>query len=421
MRRNICRKTLALAVILGIGSAHGSQTDLNARWFVERALAHSDQLAALRADLSRQQVEVDIAKDGRLPSLNGFVEQSSGSETRQQLRLSQTLFDWGVTSDTINAAKTEVRELEAEYIVTLEAEVQEVLELVLLWSSAQRRETVFEEHLSRLRELQRLTELRVGSVVDRGELSRVAAAIAGVEVERALAQAEVAESLGQLEERVRQPLNFSSVQNLPTLDWWFGSTVSMQDLTPLVAKAPIVLQADWALAKAEIQRDLADAKWRPSLSIEAIAERTEDRFGSNTDQRIALRIETPVFQGFAAFKRPKSAGYALAAAKRTRDLSVSEVRRGAQRILTSIRLQRQRAPLIQQQVQASNATVELYTQQFKVGRRDMSDLIGAEAERLAAELSKVDMLFEQRLLAVRLAGLMGLLSQKLLVDRESAA
>lgn len=102
----------------------------------------------------------------------------------------------------------------------------------------------------------------------------------------------------------------------------------------------------------------------------------------------------------------------MAAAIEERDLSLSQVRRTVKRLINASNLQDSRAPQIQQQLQASRSTVELYTQQFRIGRRDMSDLVGAEAERLAAELSAVDLEFERQTVVLRLSSTLGLLAQQ---------
>ena len=398
--------------LLAAGSVSAfEQVDVHA--LVEKALDHSSRLQAVQSRLRQQNVEVDIARDGRWPTLSGYVEQASSSESRQQFRISQKVYDWGTTSGKIDLSKIEASQIELEYMHVREEEIEELLQLILEWSSSWNRREVLQAHLQRLVELKRLTELRVGNVVDRGELSRISAAIAGAQIELTLTESAIGEASDQVQERIGQPVNLDHLRDLPGFDQWFGDGLSIASLSHLMPLAPMVRDAELGIAKAEAKKELATSEWRPTLSVDAIAERTEDRFGSDTDQRIALRIETPIFQGLAAFRQPKAAEYALTTAIRQRDRELSSVRRTVQRLINSLRLETNRSPLINEQVQASRATVELYTQQFRIGRRDMSDLIGAEGERLNAELSAIDLEYEQQRLTVRLSTVLGLLTEKL--------
>lgn len=408
------------ACVLSVNDVAAAEA-VDVSWLIERALEQSPRLQAIRSQYQRQRVEVDIARDGRWPTLSGFVEQASASESRQQFRLSKTVFDWGLTSGKIDAAKVEASQIELEFTRAVEEETEELLQLLLEWSLSRDQKEVLLTHLSRLQKLKRITNLRVGNVIDRGELSRVAAAIAGAELELALADGALRESQDQIQERIARQVDLTSFENLPTFSRWFANGISAQELASLAPHAPAVQVADLVVEKARIDKRLAKSEWGPTLSIDAISERTEDRFGSDTDQRIAIRIESPIFQGLSAFKRPKAANHALVAAMRERDRSLSEVRRTAQRLLNSLRLQDDRAPLIERQVRASRETVDLYTQQFGVGRRDMSDLIGAEAERLSAELAALNLQFERKSLTLRLSLILGLLTQKLNATREGLA
>lgn len=393
-------------------------TPMDINWLIAQTLANSEQLRAVQSRIQRQEVELDIARDNRLPAFSGFVEHASGSDTRQQLRVSQTVYDWGTTSDKIESARLERQQIELEYARFREEEAEEIALLFLEWSSADARTRVLGSHLERLNALKRITDRRVGTVVDRGELSRVSAAIAGSKIELALARSALNESRDQIHERIRQRVDLALVDEMPGFADWFAEGLSVSELAKHMTSAFPVREAELEITEAEIERNLADAEWRPKLSVEAIAERTEDRFGTDTDQRIALRIEAPVFQGLSPLKRPKSAAYAIRTAEIDRDRSLREVRRTVRRLLNSLRLQSNRGPLIAQQVMASRETVELYTQQFEIGRRDMSDLIGAESERLRAELSSVDLQFEKQRLSLRLASTLGLFTKKLLKNGE---
>lgn len=379
---------------------------------VEEALQNSPHLQSVRSRLGQQTVEMEMARDGRWPTLSGFVEQSSASESRQQFRLSQALFDWGVTSDKIDLADLEVNEIRLEFERVREEEIAALIEYILDWSSANERIQVLQAHLLRLQDLKELTALRVGSVIDRGELSRVQAAIAGARIELSSAEYRRQNAEDQIQERVGRAIYLEGVGTSLDLGRWFTDDISLSEISKVIPLAPVVREADLGILKAEIEKKLAKSEWRPKVSFDAIAERTEDRFGSDTDQRIAIRIETPIFQGLSAFKRPRAAEYALAAAIEERDLSLSQVRRTVKRLINTSNLQDSRAPQIQQQLQASRSTVELYTQQFRIGRRDMSDLVGAEAERLAAELSAVDLEFERQTVMLRLSSTLGLLAHQ---------
>ena len=408
------------ACVLSVSDATAVER-VNVAWLVDQALEQSSRLQAIRARYQRQQIQVDIAQDGRWPTLSGFVEQASASESRQQFRLSQNLYDWGTTAGKIDVAELEASQVELEFEQAIEEETGEILQLVLEWSLARDQKQVLQAHLMRLQELKRLTNLRVGNVIDRGELSRVSAAIAGAELEVALADGTLRESEDQIHDRIARKVDLNSLEELPPFRRWFIDEVSAQELARLTSDAPSVRVADLDVQKAQIDKRLAKSESLPTLSIDAIAERTEDRFGSDTDQRIALRIESPIFQGLSAFKRPKAAYHALTAAVRERDRKLSKVRRSVQRLVNSLRLQESRAPLIQRQVQASKETVDLYTRQFGIGRRDMSDLIGAESERVSAELAALDLQFERKNLTVRLSLILGLLTQKLNNIREGLA
>lgn len=380
---------------------------------VTLAVERAPELQVDEARIAEQSVAISIEKDGWLPALKGTSEIGTSNNIRNELRLSQTVYDWGKTRAKVNREESSKQQLVYSAKTNREVLVLEIVELYLDWLGANARMTASDDEVSRLKNLVALTRRRVGTVVDRVELTRAETALARARERRVIAQGDFLEALGSLEQRIGRRLIERDIKRFPNWQRWF-SAIPHHQLQDWVKAAPAIKSAKASVNTAEAKLEVSKTERIPSLSLEFVAERVEDSFGHRTDNRVALRVETPLFQGLSSWRRPRSAEMAVSAAKFEQEQLEQRMLRELKSSLTLIRVLGDRVPAIQAQLEASEVTLDLYLKQFLVGRREIADLIGAENERMDALISKIEVEVEQARLGAVIASELGQLEDRLL-------
>ena len=69
---------------------------------VTLAVERAPELQVDEARIAEQSVAISIEKDGWLPALKGTSEIGTSNNVRNELRLSQTVYDWGKTLSLIH-------------------------------------------------------------------------------------------------------------------------------------------------------------------------------------------------------------------------------------------------------------------------------------------------------------------------------
>ena len=262
---------------------------------VTLAVERAPELQVDEARIAEQSVAISIEKDGWLPALKGTSEIGTSNNIRNELRLSQTVYDWGKTRAKVNREESSKQQLVYSAKTNREVLVLEIVELYLDWLGANARMTASDDEVSRLKNLVALTRRRVGTVVDRVELTRAETALARARERRVIAQGDFLEALGSLEQRIGRRLIERDIKRFPNWQRWF-SAIPHHQLQDWVKAAPAIKSAKASVNTAEAKLEVSKTERIPSLSLEFVAERVEDSFGHRTDNRVALRVETPLFQ-----------------------------------------------------------------------------------------------------------------------------
>ncbi|WP_148862814.1 TolC family protein [Marinobacter fonticola] len=376
---------------------------------VEHGLARSPELRTEQARLEERNIDIDIERDAWYPGLQGSAELSSGeSATRYELRASQTLYDWGVTGHRVDRARAQRDTQSIEIVMARQRLALDIATYYLDWMSSNRRLQAVEEQISRLDRLVQLTRERVGVVADRVELTRAELALARAEEERVIIRGEQEDAKVLLEQRTGLALRNDGLvaAELPTA--WLVRAPN-RAVAQWVRHSPMLKQAKLEKASAAANVEVARSENLPRLSVDAIAERIEDRRGPRSDNRIALRIETPFFQGLSAFRRPRAAGYGLEAAEQEIATVREQLLREVKSARTLAKILDNRKPSLAEQLASAEETIDLYFDQFLIGRRDVVDLVGAENERVEAVFSSIEITIEQARLSVQVAADLGML------------
>lgn len=401
-----------LALIISATLASGSVDAMEIRDVVALAVARAPELATDRSLIRQQEIAIEIERDGRLPSLQGSVEIGTNNETRQEIRLSQTIYDWGLTGERIQREQGEHLALSYAAQSNRESLILEVSERYIDWASANLRVQELESYVESIQGLVDLTRRRVGTVVDRVELTRAELALARGQERLVEARGDEYEAGGQLEQRIGTSLDMQSAPAIPEWGAWYADK-DHRTLNNWIKASPDVQEASANITTAEAELGVAKSERMPRLSVEAVAERVEDSLGDRTENRFAVRIETPVFQGFSAWRRPRSAAHGVTAARKDYQRLIQERERSLRSSLMLLQVYRDRLPAVINQLEASDVTIDLYMKQFRVGRRDIVDVLGAENERLSARLSAIDIAAESARLSAGMAVTFGQLETRI--------
>lgn len=408
LRLSIPRVALMISATMASGTCH----PMDIQDVVSLAVARAPELVADQSLIRQQAIAINIERDGRLPSLQGSVEIGTNNETRQEIRLSQTVYDWGLTGDRIQREEGEHLALSYAAQSNREALILEVSERYIDWVAASLRAQELDSYVERIQGLVDLTRRRVGTVVDRVELTRAELALARGQERLVEARGDAYEAAGQLEQRMGASLITQAAPAIPEWGGWYAGK-DRRTLNNWIKASPDVQEAGANIDTAEAELGVAKSERMPRLSVEAVAERVEDSLGDRTENRFAVRIETPVFQGFSAWRRPRSAAHGVTAARKDYQRLIQERERSLRSSLMLLQVYRDRLPAVTNQLDASEITIDLYMKQFRVGRRDIVDVLGAENERLSARLSAIDIAAESARLSAGMAATFGQLETRI--------
>ncbi|QXO16442.1 TolC family protein [Vibrio ostreae] len=391
--------------------AYYADTGVTLPQLVERGLRLNPDVQAETARAQQLLTEVDIAKNGYLPSVSmaAGLENSLDGELGYDIVLSQMLFDWGRVASEVDAAQSEQLEQAQALLVTRNEAALEVIEVCLDVQADRQHLAVIDTYHSQLVSILELVEDRVqGGYSDNAELGRMRQALGYMEEQFALISGRLRDS----EQQFRLLLKLSP-QNLPDLQAstdFFASLRSPQVLARAIARSPRFLQAEQEMALAQANIEQAKARLKPRLVLEATTQRREIGSRMTDDSGLALRLRLDTMQGLAGFQRAEAEQQALEAARWRMDA----VRREMERNVISWRENRlaltQRVRALDEQVAQTAQIRSAYREQFIAGLRNINELISVEREGYELESQKVSATSEFLRLPYRAATDMGLLT-----------
>ena len=185
---------------------------------------------------------------------------------------------------------------------------------------------------------------------------------------------------------------------------------------------PTLLSAQLDIDAAVAQLKVQDSNFRPDVRLELGGtwnNNLDGGVGYNNDLTAMLRLRYNLFNGKADSYRKKEAYYQLMEASAIRDRSQREVAEGLSLSWNAYQLLERQMEFLESHVIESEATLDAYKKQFKLGRRTLVDMLDAENELFEARRELLTADKDRIMTQFRVLNAMGELLTVLNLDRTS--
>lgn len=374
---------------------------------VRKGLLISPEIRAAQAQESAAGTDVSIAKGGYYPtvSVSGGPLSLVGSSTDYQIDAAQLLYDWGRVASTVKSARAAQRRLSEQVREKREEVALDIVEVYLDVLVTQRQIAGLETHIADLDNIRQMTVTRAGGgYADRSEPERAT-------LELARAREQLAIERGTLEDarhRYRLLVGEDPTQLEDPAPASVSAYVARNDMTALLEAAPAYRAATEDTRSAEAKVKEARASLFPQLNLEASTLRRDIGGTSQADSIVALRLRMSNMQ-FSNFLRPKGARQRLEAATWNERYVARDLRNDVQGLFDNARMLREREETLDVQVSSSTALGETYLEQFRVGRRDLIDLLNTRREAFDAKRQLIATHIDRFRVEYRAAAKLGLI------------
>lgn len=383
------RYLLGVLAVIGLGlSANiaSAQTRL-----VDAILLASESdpgLNALRQNVARSSVEIEVVKDGRLPQISLSAETATTSVDGPAITLnvSQLLYDWGKIKASIESAsqdrvaavaamKTGVERLNldvANFYVDVELLDQKIARSMEYLAFAQRIATSAEDRA-------------LAGSGDNGEYSRTRLEVIRTEeqinqltAERDLALQQLAFLTGRDVKKisVAPMLGFAKRYREP------------KELQAAVRFSPEYIKAQAEVAKSDAEIDVARASRKPSIKLQAQVRSDIDR--RNTKSSVG--ISTGVELGMSAMRgRQLEVARLDAEASKANLAGISRnITNSAQSAIQQLRTLEASQLAQSRQLADADQVLQNYEQQFVAGQRQLVDLLTTGRDQYDAQIDSIE-------------------------------
>ncbi len=317
------------------------------------------------------------------------VDVPSDMNANLYVRVTQLLFDAGALFRKVEAAESRVEAQRLGLQVTAQGLALRALNAYYDVARHARRVALAEANLQRHQVLlEMIGEAVAGSVSSRSDLLRA-------QSREADARATLAAARGELERAQAV--------------WreYFGEAETPRHLPPLRPTLPAsaaqarerLLAGSLELARLE---QLAQAAARdfeaekasllPQVSVQLTGRQFQlDQLRDNDNEVVAaVQLSYPLYTGGSQTARRNQAASRAGAARSDVDTLRSELEREVRAALADVASQTQRLQALELAMQAEEATILAYLEQFSIGRRSLADLLDAQRDLFSAAVGLVD-------------------------------
>lgn len=363
------------------------------RGAVSAALDYSSSVRHAGSQLALSGVNIDIARAGYQPTLQGSAGGIKHSAYRNlglaglpdfQFTVSQPLYDWGKTDADVGRAHAESEAAGLE----LSAEREKTaLEAAQAYISVKRNEALVRAAQDNLAAHERFTQLAKerakGGVGDHSEVE-----LAGVRQSEAASELENVNGLLRnarsifLSKVGYEPKRLADIPDL---------NLALGDITDVRAEASLAPAASAALAKgraAEHAVASAKAELFPKLTAEGFVRQYPNNSYANsqypytrtTDAGVGLRLVAPTFVGLSNFKRVEAAHLQADSAQWAAETAVRKAVEDVRAFQDKAPTLRSQATILEAQLRKAKALRKLYEDQFLLGERTLIDLASVQGD-----------------------------------------
>ncbi|MBO9624079.1 MAG: TolC family protein [Sphingomonas sp.] len=381
---------------------------------VRKGLANNPEIRAGQAQEGAAQTDVTIAKGGYLPSLSASAGPQSVSldGLSYDVTASQMLHDWGRTRSAVESARADRRRISEKLRQKREEVALSIVEVYLDILVTQRQVDALQAHIADLDGIRQMTVARAeGHYADRSEPERSTLELARAREQLAIEQGALENArneylllVGEEPEDLSDPVPAS-----------VAAYAERNDLAKLIQASPGYKVAGEDVHTAQAQLREARASMLPQLNLEGSLMRREVGGIPREDSMIALRFRSNLQGGLTSFLKPKGAEQRVQAAVWSEQTVARDLRREVQTLFEQAEMLRTRVQALEAQVDASTALGDTYLEQFRVGRRDLIEVLNNRRERFEARRqltgARIDLLRVQYRAAAKL-GLIGQLLEQ---------
>ena len=348
------------------------------------AVSWHPSIEEAKARLDERGEQVDVAKAGYLPQINGGIGtgynnlNQSRWRPRANLSVSQMLYDFGKVRSSVDSAEAGTAIGEAQLLLSVDTLIRDTSYAVIELQRNEALQAIAAEQLDSVGSIHALVQRRF----EEGAATKADLLQAEARVQAAQARIEEIEAEEQRWQTALAHLlgRDAAPAISPQLPDGFMQYCSFQepDWSSIPAIQEVEAQRDQAMA--ELNRSKAENLPTVSLGAGGSAD-INDPFGGREEYNFGINISTSIFNGGANRARTRGANYALTAANaaeaRIRN-EVSRTLRVAQRQVSS--LDRVLDTLSLRET-SMRETGELYRVQYlETGTKTLVDLLNAEQE-----------------------------------------
>lgn len=363
------------------------------RGAVSAALDYSSSVRRAGSQLALSGVNIDIARAGYQPTLQGSAGGIKHSAYRNlglaglpdfQFTVSQPLYDWGKTDADVDRAHAESEAAGLELAAEHE---KAALEAAQAYISVKRNEAIVRAAQDNLSAHERFTKLAKerakGGVGDHSEVE-----LAGVHQSEAMSELENVNGLLRnarsifLSKVGYEPKQLADIPDL---------NLALGDITDVRAEASLAPAASASLAKgraAEHAVASAKAELFPKLTAEGFVRQYPNNSYANsqypytrtTDAGVGLRLVAPTFVGLSNFKRVEAAHLQADSAQWAAETTIRKAVEDVRAFQDKAPTLRSQVSILEAQLRKAKALRKIYEDQFLLGERTLTDLASVQGD-----------------------------------------
>lgn len=368
-------------------TSNADSTRLDLIRAIQIAVNRHPAIAQTLAQLSSEYSQVDVAKAGYWPQIQGGITTGriGTSEAGRQLlslNATQTLYDFGKVRSNVDAAQASVDQQKAVVLKQIDSIALQTAEAVVNVRRYQELKNIAEQQVSGVAHILEITQLRARAGIS-SQADPVQAQARYEGAQATLLQTETA--LNQWREKLRTLVGAALPEQVSDLPAALVQQAQLYE-NPPINTLPDIIAAESARREAQAQRQNAHARRYPTLAVEGSVSRAiNGRNPSNADDdgtysSVMFALNSNLSQGGALSASERAASYAEQAARARIQATYLDVTDQARSFREQILGAQRRLDVLAEREQAIIRTRELYQEQYKLGTRTALDLLNSEQE-----------------------------------------
>lgn len=179
---------------------------------------------------------------------------------------------------------------------------------------------------------------------------------------------------------------------------------------------PVLQAANVGIKEGQAQYEASKSPYYPTIDLEVSGNMNKNQAGfngTNTDVALMLRMNYNLFNGTKDLHKKQETAELVNVAKSERDQTKREIEESIRLSWRHYEALGRQLPYLKERLSASITTLEGYTEQYKVGRRTLLDVLDTKTEAYESEIDKVHAEYDYHYSQYRILNSIGSLSSAL--------